>query len=153
MNAEQTRVEAIERIARAVRADDLAKAAWRSDGAPRHDWDALSERMRDEYRAYAAPLVDALGDLLRTEPEAYVVVSKRGPDEEPSMSGSGPWDGEATVFTDHDAASDMLTWWEVDQIQAGRDPNVFVLGEVRFERTPLNREWLQAALDQAREAA
>lgn len=74
---------------------------------------------------------DVLGaaGLLRTLPDAYAVLSKRDGDGKYRLS--GPWDTDATVFVDQLAADDAKVNWEVDLIECGRKPDVFVLAEIR----------------------
>lgn len=77
MNAEEIRAEVVERLAIAVRASDLEQHPALSNGNPRDLWNVLNDGMRDQYRAYVTPLVEALGDLLPTGEE----VSTCFPDE------------------------------------------------------------------------
>jgi hypothetical protein len=144
MNAEEIRRKAIERLARAQFTID--ETEYGTPAMPAREWDDVP-RVHERYRGDAAPLVDALGELLRTEPDAYVVLSKRKDGDE-RWPFSGPWDEEATVFVDYDTAGDLMVNWEVDRIESGRNPDIFMLGEVRFEQTPLNAEWLQAIRDE-----
>ncbi|WP_109527183.1 MULTISPECIES: hypothetical protein [Nocardia] len=128
MNAEEIRREAIER---------LAIAEWESNHAGERavfgwTWDNIADGMRDTYRLHAGRLVRALGDLLRAEPDAYVVFSKREPDEETWLS--GPWDTDATVFADYEAAVGSMVNWEAELVNCGHDPDIFAIGEVRLER-------------------
>jgi hypothetical protein len=60
VNAEQIRDAAIEVLAQAQRAADLRHYPQRGDGAPRDDWESLSEWMRNQYLDAAVPFVDAL---------------------------------------------------------------------------------------------
>ncbi|MGY1946678.1 hypothetical protein [Nocardia asiatica] len=128
MNAEEIRAEAIERLARGQ--FDIDEADYARPDAPARNWDDVPEIVHERYLSDAAPLVDALGDLLRTEPDAYVVLSRRERVEGEWLS--GPWDSEATVFEQREAADGSKTNWEVGLIEIGKDPDVFALGEVRL---------------------
>lgn len=60
MNAEQIRAEAIEVLARALRAEDLKKYPSHEDRTPREDWEYLTKWVRTMYLDAAVPFVDAL---------------------------------------------------------------------------------------------
>ncbi|TLF72897.1 hypothetical protein [Nocardia cyriacigeorgica] len=62
MSADEIRAAAVEAVARAQRAVDLAAYPQREDGTPREDWAAMPDWARDMYLTDVAPLVDALAE-------------------------------------------------------------------------------------------
>lgn len=62
MSPEEIRAEAIERLARFRYEQDVPG-----------EWESMPEEIRERARRWAAPVVDALGDMLPTQAEWYVV--------------------------------------------------------------------------------
>ncbi|MFD6400715.1 hypothetical protein [Nocardia sp. NPDC060249] len=64
MTAEEIRAEVIERLA--IGQFDIDELDFGTPSAPAREWAKVPEMVRQRYRADAARLVDALGDLLPT---------------------------------------------------------------------------------------
>lgn len=60
--SDEIRANAIDVLARALRAEDLKKYPQREDRTPREDWEYLSKWVRTMYLDAAVPFVEALAE-------------------------------------------------------------------------------------------